>query len=167
MEHINSEIVLQTISDLTVAIEWLKSTFLYVRVNKNPGFYGIPRGLPKKEIDRKLEELCVSAIDLLDRNNLIYKIQGQDGFSVESTEFGRIMSRYFLAFETMKIFNQIRGTESLMEMLNLLSQCHEFKDFTFRTNDKKHLNQLNENLGNGLRYPIRGKVKTLNMKISW
>jgi ATP-dependent DNA helicase HFM1/MER3 len=167
MEHINSEIVLQTITDLTVAIEWLKSTFLYVRVNKNPGFYRIPRGLPKKEVDRKLEELCVSAIDLLDRNNLIYKIQGQDGFSVESTEFGRIMSRYFLAFETMKIFNQIRGTESLMEMLNLLSQCHEFKDFTFRTNDKKHLNQLNENLGNGLRYPIRGKVKTLNMKISW
>lgn len=165
-EHINSEIVLQTISNLSIAVDWIQSTFLYVRAYKNPGNYGLPLQQPKEKIDKKLEEMCVVAINALERNGLVYKDQ-QDGFSVTSTEFGRIMSRYYLAFETMKTFNQIRGTESLMEMLNLLSQCHEFKDFTFRTNDKKYLNQLNQNLGNGLRYPIKGRIKSLNMKISW
>ena len=34
-EHLNAEIVLQTIRDVAMAIEWLKSTFLYVRVSFN------------------------------------------------------------------------------------------------------------------------------------
>ncbi len=40
IEHMNAEIVLQTISDLPKAIEWLKSTFFYIRVRKNPSYYG-------------------------------------------------------------------------------------------------------------------------------
>ena len=40
IEHLNAEIVLNTITSLTVALEWLKSTFLYIRVMKNPSYYG-------------------------------------------------------------------------------------------------------------------------------
>ncbi|KAH3806659.1 hypothetical protein DPMN_134983 [Dreissena polymorpha] len=40
MEHLNAEIALATISDISVALEWLKYTFLYIRVMKNPGHYG-------------------------------------------------------------------------------------------------------------------------------
>ena len=40
IEHMNAEIVLQTISDLPKAIEWLKSTYFYIRVRKNPSYYG-------------------------------------------------------------------------------------------------------------------------------
>lgn len=32
-EHLNAEIVLRTISDVSMAIEWLKSTFMYTRVS--------------------------------------------------------------------------------------------------------------------------------------
>ena len=39
-EHINAEIVLGTITDTKVAQEWLKSTFLYVRMCSNPKYYG-------------------------------------------------------------------------------------------------------------------------------
>ena len=39
-EHINAEIVLGTITDTNIAQEWLKSTFLYVRMCSNPKFYG-------------------------------------------------------------------------------------------------------------------------------
>ena len=35
----NAEIVLHTITDIGIALEWLKSTFLYVRIRKNPSNY--------------------------------------------------------------------------------------------------------------------------------
>jgi len=40
IEHINAEIVLGTIVDTNMAQEWLKSTFLYVRMCENPKYYG-------------------------------------------------------------------------------------------------------------------------------
>lgn len=40
MEHLNAEVVLATINDVSVALEWLKSTFLYIRIMKNPKYYG-------------------------------------------------------------------------------------------------------------------------------
>ena len=39
IEHMNAEIVLHTITDVGIALEWLKSTFLYVRIRKNPSSY--------------------------------------------------------------------------------------------------------------------------------
>lgn len=54
IEHLNSEVVLGTISDLHVAMEWLTSTFLYIRARKNPRHYGINVGLDKGQIDKKL-----------------------------------------------------------------------------------------------------------------
>ena len=41
IEHLNAEIVLGTITDVSVSLEWLRSTFLYIRVNKNPKHYGV------------------------------------------------------------------------------------------------------------------------------
>ncbi|GFS09815.1 HFM1, ATP-dependent DNA helicase homolog [Elysia marginata] len=39
IEHLNAEIVLQTISDMNLVVEWIRQTFLYVRALKNPCFY--------------------------------------------------------------------------------------------------------------------------------
>ena len=39
-EHLNAEVVLNTITDVTVALEWIRCTFLYTRVMKNPKYYG-------------------------------------------------------------------------------------------------------------------------------
>lgn len=35
-----AEVVLGTVRDVSVAIAWLKTTFLYVRIRQNPGRYG-------------------------------------------------------------------------------------------------------------------------------
>lgn len=40
VEHLNAEIVLQTISDVNMALDWIRSTFLYIRALKNPSHYG-------------------------------------------------------------------------------------------------------------------------------
>ncbi|CAM2118827.1 unnamed protein product [Caretta caretta] len=41
VEHLNAEIVLHTITDVKIALEWIRSTFLYIRVLKNPVHYGL------------------------------------------------------------------------------------------------------------------------------
>lgn len=53
-EHLNSEVVLHTITDLGIAMHWLTSTFLYVRASKNPKHYGLAVGLSEEQIDKKL-----------------------------------------------------------------------------------------------------------------
>lgn len=40
VEHLNAEIVLHTISDVNMALDWIRSTFLYIRALKNPTHYG-------------------------------------------------------------------------------------------------------------------------------
>ena len=40
IEHLNAEIVLHTITDVSIALEWLRSTFFYVRVKQNQKHYG-------------------------------------------------------------------------------------------------------------------------------
>ena len=54
-EHINSEIVLQTITNVDAAMRWIRSTFLHVRAIKNPGLYGFAPAMAKEEVERKLE----------------------------------------------------------------------------------------------------------------
>lgn len=38
-EHLNAEIVLDTIKDVSMAISWLKTTFMWQRIRRNPAHY--------------------------------------------------------------------------------------------------------------------------------
>ena len=63
IEHLNAEIVLHTITSVPIALEWIKSTFLYIRIKKNPSHYGkdIPEALSKQWLEGKLQgkvKLC-------------------------------------------------------------------------------------------------------------
>lgn len=48
VEHLNAEIVLQTISDVNMALDWIRSTFLYIRALKNPTYYGQSTNISKQ-----------------------------------------------------------------------------------------------------------------------
>ncbi len=39
-EHLNAEVVLGTVQDIPAAVSWVKSTFLFARVYRNPQHYG-------------------------------------------------------------------------------------------------------------------------------
>lgn len=54
-EHLNAEIVLRTVCDVAVAMNWIRSTFLYVRASRNPKHYGIPLGLSKEAFEARLQ----------------------------------------------------------------------------------------------------------------
>ena len=66
-EHLNAEIVLGTITDLAVAVQWIQSTFLYVRILRNPRFYGVPANADKKALVNRLQGLLLDYSAVLRR----------------------------------------------------------------------------------------------------
>ncbi|CAB4036456.1 Hypothetical predicted protein, partial [Paramuricea clavata] len=77
------------------------------------------------------------------------------------------MARYCLAFESIKLFLGLQGNEDLNDLVNVVCQCKEFIDLKLRNNEKKVLNTLNKDKNRvTIRFPINGKIKTTEQKIS-
>ncbi|NXO34350.1 HFM1 helicase, partial [Locustella ochotensis] len=164
IEHLNAEIVLHTVTDVSVALEWIRSTFLYIRALKNPTHYGFPSGLDKVGIEAKLQELCLKNLNDLSSFDLI---RMDEANNFKPTETGRLMAWYYIAFDTVKQFFTIKGTETLNELIRMISNCTEFVDVKLRTNEKKILNALNKDKDKiTIRFPMEGRIKTREMKVN-
>ncbi|XP_048457501.1 probable ATP-dependent DNA helicase HFM1 [Rhincodon typus] len=164
VEHLNAEIILNTITDVNVALEWIRSTFLYIRAFKNPNHYGFATGQGRTGIETKLQELCLKNLHALSSIGLI-KMDEEINF--KPTETGRLMARYCIAFDTMKLFYLVTGSETLNELVRLICNCKEFTDVQLRMNEKKILNTLNKDKNRvTIRFPLEGKVKTNEMKVN-
>ncbi|XP_015491522.1 probable ATP-dependent DNA helicase HFM1 isoform X5 [Parus major] len=164
VEHLNAEIVLHTVTDVSVALEWIRSTFLYIRALKNPTHYGFSSGLDKVGIEAKLQELCLKNLNDLSSFDLI---RMDEANNFKPTETGRLMAWYYIALDTVKQFFTIKGTETLKELITMISNCTEFVDVKLRTNEKKILNTLNKDKDKiTIRFPMEGKIKTREMKVN-
>ncbi|CAG9828891.1 unnamed protein product [Diabrotica balteata] len=69
-EHLNAEVVLGTITGLDVALQWLASTFLYIRARANPRHYGLSLNYTKDQLDRKLLEFADMRLRVNDKKTL-------------------------------------------------------------------------------------------------
>ncbi|XP_039590583.1 probable ATP-dependent DNA helicase HFM1 [Polypterus senegalus] len=164
VEHLNAEIALHTISDINVALDWIRSTFLYIRIFQNPTHYGFPLGLDKEGIESKLQELCVTNLNAL---SSIGMISMDEDFSFKPTETGKLMARYCIAYDTMKQFSSFSGTETMTDLLTVISSAKEYSDIQLRVNEKRILNALNKNKNKTtIRFPIDGKIKSSEMKVN-
>ncbi|XP_066152085.1 probable ATP-dependent DNA helicase HFM1 [Euwallacea fornicatus] len=163
-EHLNAEVVLRTITDLDVAMRWLSSTFLYVRARRSPEKYKLPRGLSKDKIDKKLLEMCQAELNRLVQAGMI---KMNEAIEVSPTVIGEIMAKYYVAFETMKLFTEMSGAEIMIQLLAIISKCYEFSEIYLRNNDKRCLNLLNRNTTKeSNRFPLSGRIKTVEMKVN-
>ncbi|XP_071346356.1 probable ATP-dependent DNA helicase HFM1 isoform X2 [Trachinotus anak] len=164
VEHLNAEIVLQTISNVNMALDWIRSTFLYIRALKNPTHYGFSADLDRYGIEAKLQELCLKNLNSLSSIGLINM---DEDINIKPTEAGRLMARYCVAFDTMKQFCEVAGTETLSDLIELVSKSKEFSDIQLRMNEKRPLNTLNRDKNRiTIRFPIEGKIKTSEMKVN-
>ncbi|XP_072505160.1 probable ATP-dependent DNA helicase HFM1 isoform X2 [Notamacropus eugenii] len=164
IEHLNAEIVLRTITDVNVALEWIRSTLLYIRALKNPAHYDFPSGLDKNGIESKLQELCLKNLNDLSSVDLI---KMDEDVNFKSTETGRLMAWYYITFETVKKFGTLKGTETLSELVTMIASCKEFQDIQLRINEKKTLNTLNKDQNKTtIRFPMEGRIKTREMKVN-
>lgn len=163
-EHLNSEVVLGTITGDTIARKWIDSTYLKVRLSKNPENYGLRKGCPDDVKETTLMNWCSKSIELLLKHKLIVRNeQGQ----LESTDAGRAMARHYICLSTMISMTQLKGDETVWDLIQMICACHEVaSDLQLRLEDKPTLTRLcNEtDEENKLRYPLGDKIYTREKK---
>lgn len=86
-------------------------------------------------------------------------------YEIHPLEPGRLMARFYIAFETMRNFSIITGDEDLSDLIKILCKSKEFSDIMLRRNEKVSLNMLNaDKHKKTVRFPVPGKVKDGFMK---
>lgn len=118
-EHLNSEVALGTITDFKQALDWLQTTFLYIRALKNPKYYKIPTHFTKEKIEQTFLRLCQTEMNDLAQNGMIE--HSDDWIVVKPTEVGILMAKYYMNFETIKIFRQVCYSPDDLRVLKLVS----------------------------------------------
>ena len=159
IDHLNAEIGLGTITNASSAKKWLSGTFLYVRLRENPEHYKLEGDPTTRNLDERLENICMKGISLLEANDLISKVP-----NLHCTEFGDAMARYYLQFDTMKTFLALPQKAKVSEILSAISQAVEFKDVRFRAGEKQAYRDLNKSTS--IKFPLPGTLDTPAHKIS-
>ncbi|KAJ8295613.1 ATP-dependent DNA helicase MER3 [Rhodotorula toruloides] len=155
-EHVNSEITLGTISDIPSALRWLRSTFLFVRITKNPAFYAIP-GI-KSTPEARLEELCLEAIKELVGSGVVDEdgdklAANRQSFAMPSLAL--IMAKFYISHKTFLAIKELPVGANMRTLLETLCSSAELGSFRFRQGEKSVLAKYNKNL----RFPTE-KVAT-------
>jgi ATP-dependent DNA helicase HFM1/MER3 len=92
-EHLNSEIGLGTITDVDTAKNWLRSSFLYQRMQRNPQYYTLSLE-DKKTVKESIDDLVMQSITHLEEIKLVNHVKdGGNNGKLTSTEYGAIMSK--------------------------------------------------------------------------
>ena len=166
-EHMNSEVVLRTIHNKDVAVDWLKSTFFYIRCMKNKKFYDISANSNQEQVDQHLSTLCNKELNGLNKYGMIR--MSPDGSEIEATEIGRLMAHYCVSFETMKSFVTAKADSSLKDLLMLLCSSKEVRQETLLRQDEKKVlfsySDPKDTRTPKIRFAMETKIKEVQHKV--
>ncbi|KAF1805298.1 putative DEAD/DEAH box DNA helicase, partial [Mucor lusitanicus] len=160
IEHLVSEICLGTITNQLTALKWLQSTFLYVRLLKNPQHYKLSQdSISSNTI---LQEICAKDLELLQYHNLIQK-SPSDNATLKATPFGTAMDVYYIKFPTMVRLMEYGTPASVRDTLELISKSYEeMETIRFNQGDKQFLNSIKNH--DNIRFPL-DKITTVADKV--
>ncbi|KAI8922392.1 Sec63 Brl domain-containing protein [Powellomyces hirtus] len=164
IEHLNSEVVLGSINSFESASEWLQSSFLYVRMRKNPAHYKLKNCSNvegKLSAEKRLESICLRDLELLNTHGLVRLSEEQK--TLETTAYGQSMMKYYIKFKTAVSVLQLQSKATLRDALETLCKAEEFSEIHFR-GDKTQLNLLNKN--KSIRFPLKGRVSSVDQKVN-
>ncbi len=112
IEHLNAEISLGTVHDIVTAARWLRGTFLYVRMTKNPLFYKLQGDAAGADVDERVQDICARDIGLLQATELVSR-----GSELKCTEYGEAMGRYYVKFGTMQAVVRLKQKAKVSEIV--------------------------------------------------
>ncbi|KAG2041892.1 Sec63 Brl domain-containing protein [Suillus americanus] len=158
-EHLNSEIGLGTITDVKTAQEWLLRSFLYRRMQKNPQHYNIGKDDSQSWQDR-VDSIMMDGIEQLRETGLV-TYSPCDG-ELSATEFGDIMSKFYIRRGTMKAILDLSPTASLREILEMISASEELSDLKLRSGEKQVYEKIRRH--NDIRFAVK-KIQGTSDKV--
>jgi pre-mRNA-splicing helicase BRR2 len=142
-DALNAEIASGGVASLRDAAAWLGYTYLYVRMLRSPGTYGIGPADAEADpvlLDRRLD-LAHSAALVLDRARLA-RYDRRTG-ALAATDLGRVASRYYVTHGTLSAFHAgLRPHMGEIELLRLFAAADEFRHMVVREEEKLELARL-------------------------
>lgn len=141
-DNLNAEVVLGTVRTRDEAVEWLGYTYLYVRMLRSPGLYGVGADYADDvSLEQKRVDLIHSAATVLEKCNLM-KYDRKTG-KLQSTELGRISSHYYVSHNSMFTYNtHLQPQLSVIELFRVFALSEEFKYIPVRSEEKAELAKL-------------------------
>ena len=162
-DALNAEIVNGNITTVTEGAIWLRYTFLYQRMMKNPETYGITKEEfdMDKDLFKRRCDLIHSAARLLEKNGLIkYDINKGEFIS---NNIGKIASFYYIKHSSMGTYIQnINENMNELDILRLFSISEEFKLIPLREEEKKEI----KSLSNKVPFPLKSGIEESCTKIN-
>ncbi|KAF9624793.1 hypothetical protein IFM89_014081 [Coptis chinensis] len=135
---------------------WSFSPFNYCSYtymhNQNPENYGVKRKIPGESLEKHMQEICVQKVNELSRHGMIW--MDEYGFLLKPLEPGKLMTKYYLKFDTMKHIMETPESCSLEDALNIICCSEEIAWIQLRRNEKKLLNDINNDKEGRLRFHI-------------
>ncbi|KAJ7895943.1 Sec63 Brl domain-containing protein [Mycena olivaceomarginata] len=145
VDSLNAEISLGTVANTRDGVRWLKYTYLFVRMRKNPFIYGISRDMigDDPQLGNKRNDLITAAASkLADAGMIIFDRLSGD---LTITDLGRIAAKYYIRSASIEIFNkEFHQKMSEAEVLAMVSMSTEFDHIRVRESEGKELKQLME-----------------------
>ena len=169
VEHINAEIATGIIKDVETGLIWIKNTFMYIRMIKEPSKFGIKAQFKKpigKVIDDYLRNLIQKTFKDLSESSLI---EIKENKIVYPLKLCKKMSKNYVRFETMKIINTmmkeqngrcIVGNQVIQQIIDILSKSEEFRNLRAKLEERKTLNELNKEPISEIRFKLKGAIDT-------
>ncbi|KAI0068945.1 Sec63-domain-containing protein [Artomyces pyxidatus] len=143
VDAMNAEISLGTVANVNEAMRWLGYTYLYVRMRKNPFFYGMPRDEPADDptLGNKRKRLVLTAARFLVEARMISFDENTGAFTI--ADLGRLAAKYYIRYKSIIIFNkEFKLKMSEADVLNMLSKSTEFDQIQVRENEMVELKSL-------------------------
>ncbi|MFC4448466.1 DEAD/DEAH box helicase [Halorussus aquaticus] len=133
--HLNAEIAMGTIRDLGDVIDWLETTFYYVRAESNPDAYGL---------DDFREDLRTRVRDALERLDRRGFVDIGDDLGVAATPLGRLASKFYLRLETAGEFRDLSERDDIetADVLRTVADAAEFDSVSARQSEREAVDSV-------------------------
>ncbi|QLG28291.1 DEAD/DEAH box helicase [Halorarum halophilum] len=129
--HLNAEIALGTITGLDDVMDWLETTFYYVRARSKPDEYGF-EGIRDRVRDT-LDSLVTRGF-----------VETDESLAVAGTALGRLTSKYYMRLDTAERFRELARQETIDEagILRAVAGAREFDSVSARSSERDAVDRV-------------------------
>ncbi|OMJ83950.1 hypothetical protein SteCoe_15048 [Stentor coeruleus] len=139
-DSLNAEISLGTVTSINDSLRWLKYTYFYVRLRKNPLFYGFTMEevstthLMQENLTKRIKE----AAQGIHKCRMI-RYDDKSG-NTNITAIGRIASNFYIHNESIEVYvEKLQPEMTDDELYEMFCESHEFRQIKLRDEENEEL----------------------------
>jgi len=145
-DHLNAEVVGGTVTNIREAVEWIRYTYLHVRMCKNPLAYGISAVQHESDptLRQRSRELAIEAAKLLDEHKMVR--YNPDSGNLAVTNLGRVASHFYIRNQSVATFNEMmekkRVSPTDADLLHVMCCADEFENLRVRPEELEEVDKV-------------------------